>query len=118
MQKRDKGAVHKRADRGGGRLLRCPVCISARSVKADVSVRSLVVLAFLRLFCRRAAPDLGGLITLQSAVVPGQKLLLTSKQNQRDQECRVIGLRPGYVNRFAIAIAFPEALPDFWSGAE
>jgi hypothetical protein len=60
----------------------------------------------------------GGLITLPFEVTPGQKLLLTIKKNQRDQECSVIGLRSEYLNRFAIGIAFPEPLQDFWSIAQ
>ncbi|MGA8870144.1 MAG: hypothetical protein WB460_03330 [Candidatus Acidiferrales bacterium] len=61
---------------------------------------------------------MGGLITLETPVTPGQKLLLTSQKNQRDQECSVIGLRSDYLNRFAMGVAFEDPLPDFWSTAE
>jgi hypothetical protein len=61
---------------------------------------------------------MGGLITLERPLAPGQRLLLTSQKNQRDQECRVIGLRSGHLKKFAIGVAFERPLPEFWSGAE
>jgi hypothetical protein len=61
--------------------------------------------------------SLGGLITLQSTVAPGQKLLLTNKSNQEEVGCRVVGVRSKYLQRFAIAIAFEQPLSDSWTKA-
>jgi hypothetical protein len=58
------------------------------------------------------ANDSGGLITLQAAVAPGQKLLLTIKESSKDQECWVIGVRSTYLNRSAVAVGFREPLLD------
>lgn len=56
---------------------------------------------------------LGGLITLGAAVAPGQKLLLTTRDNERDVACQVIGTRPTD-NRFAVGIAFEGPMPNIW----
>lgn len=58
---------------------------------------------------------LGGLITLQSAVAPGQKLLLTNKASQEEVGCHVVGVRSKYLQRFAVAIAFAEPLSESWT---
>ena len=57
----------------------------------------------------------GGLITLPHLLRSGQKLLLTNKLNERDQQCRVVGLRSAYLNGLAIAVGFAGSVPDFWS---
>lgn len=56
----------------------------------------------------------GGLITLNSTVVHGQNLILINKANEKEQECRVVCQRPGYLNKVVIALGFPEPVPDFW----
>ena len=57
----------------------------------------------------------GGLITLDSAVVHGQTLILMNNANDKDQKCRVVCVRSGYLNRVVVAVGFPEPVPDFWS---
>ncbi len=59
------------------------------------------------------ANDSGGLITLQAAVTPGEKLLLTIKSNSEDQECCIIGVRSAYLGRSAIAVAFRKPPREF-----
>lgn len=59
--------------------------------------------------------SLGGLITLQTTVAPGQKLLLTNKATQEEAACSVVGLRSKYLQRFAIAVAFAEPLAESWT---
>jgi hypothetical protein len=56
----------------------------------------------------------GGLITLSTAVNPGQTLLLMNKANLREQKCTVVRLKFTYMNRTAIVIKFPQPFPDFW----
>ena len=58
---------------------------------------------------------LGGLITVQTAVAAGQKLLLTNRRNQCDLQCRVVGLRSRDSSRFAIAVAFDSPMPNLWT---
>jgi len=57
---------------------------------------------------------LGGLITLRAAVAPGQKLLLTVRDSERDVTCQVIGARPAG-NRFGVGIAFEGPMPNIWA---
>lgn len=57
---------------------------------------------------------LGGLITLRPTVAPGQKLLLTTVDSERDVACQVIGLRPAG-NRFDVGIAFEGPMPNIWT---
>ena len=58
---------------------------------------------------------MGGLVTLRSAVAPGQELLLVNRTNEKELRCQVIGLRSGYLDRFAVAVAFGEPSADFWA---
>jgi hypothetical protein len=57
----------------------------------------------------------GGLITLSSAVVLGQSLILINKANEKEQKCHVVCERSGYLNRVVVAVGFPEPVPDFWT---
>jgi hypothetical protein len=57
---------------------------------------------------------LGGLITLRAAVAPGQKLLVTTQDSERDVTCQVIGMRSAS-NRFAVGIAFEDLMPNVWA---
>lgn len=57
----------------------------------------------------------GGLIMLDSTVVHGQNLILINKANEKEQNCRVVCERSGYVNRVVVALGFPEPVPDFWT---
>ena len=56
----------------------------------------------------------GGLITLNTAVNPGQTLLLINKVNLKEQKCSVVRQDSAYLKRAAIVIAFPRPVPDFW----
>jgi hypothetical protein len=56
----------------------------------------------------------GGLITLTTAVTPGDTLLLINKANQKEQKCRVVGHRGSYLDRSAVGFEFSEPAPDFW----
>ena len=56
----------------------------------------------------------GGLITLSTAVNPGQALLLINKVNLKEQKCSVVRQKSTYLNRDAIVIEFPQPVPDFW----
>jgi hypothetical protein len=56
----------------------------------------------------------GGLITLNTAVNPGETLLLINKVNLKEQKCRVVRQKSTYLNRTAIAVEFPQPVPDFW----
>jgi hypothetical protein len=56
----------------------------------------------------------GGLITLTTAVHAGQTLLLINKVNLKEQKCSVVRQKSTYLNRTAIAVEFPQPVPDFW----
>jgi hypothetical protein len=56
----------------------------------------------------------GGLITLTTAVRPGDPLLLINKVNHKEQKCCVVGQRGSYLNRTAVGFEFSEPVPDFW----
>ena len=56
----------------------------------------------------------GGLITLTTAVKPGQTLLLINKVNEKEEPCTVVRQGSTYFNRTGIAFEFPRSIPDFW----
>jgi hypothetical protein len=56
----------------------------------------------------------GGLITLSTAVNPGQTLLLINKVNQKEEKCIVVRQESTYQNSTVIIVEFPEPVPDFW----
>jgi len=56
----------------------------------------------------------GGLVTLSTAVSPGQTLLLINKANLKEQKCSVVRQESSYLNRTAIIVEFPEPVADFW----
>jgi hypothetical protein len=56
----------------------------------------------------------GGLITLTTAVNPGQTLLLINKLNQKEEKCTVVRQVSTYLNRTGIVVQFPQPVPDFW----
>lgn len=58
----------------------------------------------------------GGLITLSTAVRPGQTLLLINKVNHKEQKCSVVRQESRYLNRTAIIVEFPQPVGDFWDG--
>jgi len=57
----------------------------------------------------------GGLITLCTAVNPGQTLLLINKVNLKEQKCSVVRQKSTYLNRTAIVVEFPQPVSDFWN---
>jgi hypothetical protein len=56
----------------------------------------------------------GGLITLTTAMAPGQNLLLINKLNNKEQECHVVCERPKCLERTAVVIRFLQPVSDFW----
>ena len=56
----------------------------------------------------------GGLITLTTAVNPGQTLLLINKVNEKEEKCTVARQASRYLNRTGIVVEFPRPVPDFW----
>jgi hypothetical protein len=56
----------------------------------------------------------GGLITLSTAVNPGQMLLLINKVNLKEQNCTVVREQSTCLNRTAVVVKFPQPVADFW----
>ena len=56
----------------------------------------------------------GGLITLSTAVTPGQTLLLINEANLKEEKCTVVRQVFSDLNRTNIAIKFPQPVHDFW----
>jgi len=56
----------------------------------------------------------GGLITLSTAVSPGQTLLLIIKANLKEQKCSVVRHESSYLSRTAVIVEFPQPVVDFW----
>jgi hypothetical protein len=56
----------------------------------------------------------GGLITLTSAVNPGQTLLLINEANLKEERCTVVRQVSTHLNRIDIAVKFWQPVPDFW----
>jgi hypothetical protein len=69
-------------------------------------------------FCEEAystiVNDRGGLLTMTTNVPVGERLLLTNKTTQVEQECRVV--RPGLRDDLSIQVAveFPVPAPQIW----
>jgi len=60
----------------------------------------------------------GGLIRMQTAVQPGQRLLLTNRGNERTQECGVVFTEERFMLGIAVAFEFPASIPQFWHDLE
>jgi type II secretory pathway predicted ATPase ExeA len=60
----------------------------------------------------------GGLLSMNTAVQPGQKILITNQQNEHSQECVVefLGARLG--RGVDVAFEFPSPMPEFWAPRE
>jgi hypothetical protein len=56
----------------------------------------------------------GGLITLTTAVYPGETLLLINEVNLKEEKCTVIRQVSTDLNRTGIVVKFPQPVPDFW----
>ena len=57
----------------------------------------------------------GGLISMTSGVLPGQRLVVTNEGNDQTQECVVVSVR-SYGSQ--IAVKFPNPMPQFWRELE
>jgi hypothetical protein len=55
---------------------------------------------------------------MKTAVHPGQRLLLTNKENELSQECVVQFLGAHLRRGFDVAFEFPSPAPHFWSAKE
>jgi len=60
----------------------------------------------------------GGLISMQTAVRPGQKLLLMNKEDESSQQCIVLSVRVRQERAFDVSFEFPTAIPQFWQNSE
>ena len=56
----------------------------------------------------------GGLITLTTAVNPGQTLLLINELNLKEETCTVVRQGSTYLNRTDIVVKFRQPVRDFW----
>ena len=56
----------------------------------------------------------GGLITLTTAINPGQTLLLINEANLKEERCTVVRQVSTHLNRTDIAVKFWQPVPDFW----
>jgi len=57
----------------------------------------------------------GALLLLNASVKKGQKLLLTNRLTQREQDCRVVFLGTRRSCTIEIGVAFPLSNPNFWN---
>jgi len=60
----------------------------------------------------------GGLISMQTAVRPGQKLLVMNKGDESTQQCVVLSIRVRQEHAFDVGFEFPTPLPQFWRNLE
>ena len=60
----------------------------------------------------------GGLISMQTAVRPGQKLLVMNKADESSQQCVVLSVRVRQERAFDVGFEFPAPLPQFWQNLE
>jgi hypothetical protein len=65
-----------------------------------------------------ATNERGGLISMHTPVEPGQRILITNKENECSQECIVehVGARLG--RGVDVAFGFPAPAPQFWRTAQ
>lgn len=60
----------------------------------------------------------GGLISMQTAVLPAQKLLVMNKTNESTQRCVVLSVRARLERGVDVAFEFPAPTPQFWQNLE
>jgi type II secretory pathway predicted ATPase ExeA len=60
----------------------------------------------------------GGLICMQSTVQPGQRLLITNKENECSQECMVEFVGARLARGVDVGFEFSEPAPQFWATGE
>jgi PilZ domain len=58
--------------------------------------------------------DRGALLVMTAPVLVGDKLLLTNKLTQLEQQCRVVSVGPGDGLGTQIGVEFSDAAADFW----
>jgi hypothetical protein len=58
--------------------------------------------------------DRGALLVMSTAVAAGERLLLTNKVTQTEQECRVVRVGPRDGPSIEVAIEFTGQAADFW----
>jgi len=64
--------------------------------------------------CTIAMSARGGLISMNTSVKPGQRLILTNKENECSQECVVEFLGARLARGVDVGFEFPVPTPDFW----
>ncbi len=64
--------------------------------------------------CSANVSELGGLLEMDAAVLPGQVLLLTNKITQEEQGCRVAYVGGRDSHRAGVGVEFANLAPDFW----
>jgi hypothetical protein len=57
----------------------------------------------------------GALLLLSAPVKKGQTLLLTNRQTQKEQDCRVVFIGTRRSRTVEAGVAFPLTNPDFWN---
>ena len=60
----------------------------------------------------------GGLISMQTAVRAGQKLLVMNRGDENSQQCVVLSVRVRQELAFDVGFEFPTAIPQFWQNLE
>jgi type II secretory pathway predicted ATPase ExeA len=65
-----------------------------------------------------AMSERGGLISMNTAVKPGQRLILTNKANECSQECVVEFLGARLARGVDVGFEFPTPTPEFWGTRE
>jgi len=60
----------------------------------------------------------GGLLSMNTAVQPGQKILITNQENEHSQECVVEFLGARLARGVDVAFEFPAPMPEFWTPRE
>jgi general secretion pathway protein A len=60
----------------------------------------------------------GGLISMNTPVQPGQRILITNTENDLSQECVVEFLGPRLARGVDVAFEFPAPMPQFWGPRE
>lgn len=65
-----------------------------------------------------ATNERGGLMSLSTPVRPGQRLVITNKENERSQEC-VVGFLGAQLSRgIDVGFEFSNPMPDFWRSTD
>lgn len=63
------------------------------------------------------AHENGCSLSMETAVVNGQRLFLTNMRNQAEQECRVVHVGKRFQGRARVGIEFTVPTPQFWRPA-